>query len=80
MADQLPALSLNGKKLIEQLLNLPKGWMTADALAKSIGVSRRTVLRELPGVETWMKAADARLIRSPGKGIMLDEDEDVRIH
>lgn len=80
MANQLPALSLNGKKLIEQLLNLPKGWMTADALAKSIGVSRRTVLRELPGVETWMKAADARLIRSPGKGIMLDEDEDVRMH
>lgn len=80
MVDKMPVLSSNGEKLIEQLLNLPRTWMTADALAKSIGISRRTVLRELPGVESWMKAADASFIRSPGKGIMLDEDEEVRTH
>ena len=38
-------LSANARKLIEQLLSLPQGWVTAAALAESIGVSRRTVLR-----------------------------------
>ena len=47
-------LSANARKLIEQLLSLPQGWVTAAALAESIGVSRRTVLRELPAVEQWM--------------------------
>ena len=50
-------LSANARKLIEQLLSLPQGWVTAAALAESIGVSRRTVLRELPAVEQWMQAA-----------------------
>ena len=38
-------LSANARKLIEQLLSLPQGWVTAATLAESIGVSRRTVLR-----------------------------------
>lgn len=41
-------LSANARKLIEQLLSLPQGWVTAAALAESIGVSRRTVLRSCP--------------------------------
>lgn len=32
---------------IRELLLLPQGWVTAETLAESIGVSRRTVLREL---------------------------------
>ena len=32
-------LSANARKLIEQLLSLPQGWVTAAALAESIGVS-----------------------------------------
>lgn len=66
-------LSANARKLIEQLLSLPQGWVTAAALAESIGVSRRTVLRELPAVEQWMQAAGAQFVRSPGKGLLLDE-------
>lgn len=46
---------------------------TTAALAESIGVSRRTVLRELPAVEQWMQAAGAHFVRSPGKGLLLDE-------
>ena len=38
-----------------------------------IGVSRRTVLRELPAVEQWMQAAGAHFVRNPGKGLLLDE-------
>lgn len=66
-------LSANARKLIEQLLSLPQGWVTAAALAESIGVSRRTVLRELPAVEQWMQAAGAHFVRNPGKGLLLDE-------
>ena len=66
-------LSANARKLIEELLSLPQGWVTAAALAESIGVSRRTVLRELPAVEQWMQAAGAHFVRNPGKGLLLDE-------
>lgn len=66
-------LSANARRLIGQLLSLPQGWVTAETLAESIGVSRRTVLRELPAVEQWMQAAGARFTRSPGKGLLLDE-------
>lgn len=57
-------LSANARRLIGQLLSLPQGWVTAETLAESIGVSRRTVLRELPAVEQWMQAAGARFTRS----------------
>lgn len=46
---------------------------TTAALAETIGVSRRTVLRELPAVEQWMQAAGAHFVRNPGKGLLLDE-------
>lgn len=68
-----PALSANGRKLIERLLALPQDWVTAAMLAESIGVSRRTVLRELPGAEQWIASAGFRFVRSPGQGLLLDE-------
>lgn len=51
---------------------------TTAALAESIGVSRRTVLRELPAVEQWMQAAGAHFVRNPGKGLLLDEASERR--
>ena len=60
MSETLPSLTANGQKLIDRLLTLPQGWVTAAMLAESIGVSRRTVLRELPSVEQWIAAAGAR--------------------
>lgn len=72
-AASTPPLSANGQKLIERLLTLPRGWVTAAMLAESIGVSRRTVLRELPGAERWIAAAGYRFVRNPGQGLLLDE-------
>ena len=77
-AAQNHSLSINAHKLIEQLLSFPQGWVTAAALAESIGVSRRTVLRELPAVEEWMQQAGAHFARSPGKGLLLDEPPEQR--
>lgn len=73
----LPVLSPNGRKLIQKLAALPRAWLTAAALAEAIGVSRRTVLRELPGVEQWLTAAGFRFLRSPGQGLLLDEEDRV---
>lgn len=77
-AKVLPSLTANGRKLIETLLRLPRTWLTAATLAQSLGISRRTVLRELPGVEEWISAAGFRFLRSPGQGLMLDEDAGAR--
>ena len=76
--NRLPILSDNGSRLIRKLSELPPVWFTAAALGESVGVSRRTVMRELPGMEKWLKAAGFRLIRSPGQGIRLEEDESRR--
>ena len=78
MPASLPILTANGRKLIERLLTLPQGWVTAAMLAESIGVSRRTVLRELPGVERWIETAGYRFVRNPGQGLLLDEPPERR--
>ena len=39
MSETLPSLTANGQKLIDRLLTLPQGWVTAAMLAESIGVS-----------------------------------------
>ncbi len=67
MSETLPSLTANGQKLIDRSLTLPQGWVTAAMLAESIGVSRRTVLRELPSVEQWIAAAGYRFVRSPDR-------------
>ena len=76
--NHLPLLSDNGRRLIRKLADLPPVWFTAAALGESIGVSRRTVMRELPGIEKWLQAAGFCFVRSPGQGVRLDEDEDRR--
>ena len=40
MSETLPSLTANGQKLIDRLLTLPQGWVTAAMLAESISVSR----------------------------------------
>ena len=73
MEHALDSLSANGRRLAEQLAELPRGWLSAAALAQSVGISRRTVLRELPGLERWCSEAGYRFLRSPGQGLLLDE-------
>ena len=74
----LPMLTDNGRRLIRKLSELPPVWLTAAALGESVGVSRRTVMRELPGMEKWLRAAGFRFVRSPGQGVRLEEAEDRR--
>lgn len=73
-----PDLTPNGRRLVEKMASLPRTWLTAATLANAVGVSRRTVLRELPGIEQWMRAAGFRFLRSPGRGLLLDEGPEQR--
>ena len=70
---KLPLLTANGRRLVLKLAELPHTWVSAAVLAQEIGVSRRTVLREMQGVEQWMSAAGFTFVRSPGQGLLLDE-------
>lgn len=74
---QPAALSENGRKILNILLEQAGTWLTAAKLAECIGVSRRTVLRELPSVEQWLSDNDACLTRSPGVGIQLTASDEV---
>ena len=68
MSETLPSLTANGQKLIDRSADAAAGLVTAAMLAESIGVSRRTVLRELPSVEQWIAAAGYRFITQSGTG------------
>lgn len=74
----LPTLSPNGHRLIEKMAELPHTWLTAATLANTIGISRRTVLRELPGMKQWMQAAGFQFLHSPGRGLLLEESQERR--
>ncbi|MGN0983474.1 MAG: PRD domain-containing protein [Gemmiger sp.] len=69
----LPLVTVNGRRLMLKLSQMPRTWTTTAALAEAVGISRRTVMRELPGVEDFLLAAGFRFERSPGKGVRLDE-------
>lgn len=77
MANQ-PTLTANGQRLILKLAELPREWVTAAVLAQELGISRRTVMRELQSVEQWMEAMGYVFQRSPGHGLLLDEPPERR--
>ena len=48
--------------------------VTAGTIAKELGVSSKTISRELPKVEMMLKAYGLKLIRKTGAGLRLDGD------
>ncbi len=49
--------------------------ITISEVADRLGVSSRTVLRELPDIERWFKENDISFVRKPSVGLSLQEDE-----
>lgn len=68
-------LTLRQKKIIEILIyeenNMP---LTISHVSDKLKVSRRTILREMPYVEKWLKDNNFKFIKKPGIGLKLDED------
>lgn len=44
------------------------------AISEKLGVSSRTILRELPAIEKWLFENDFTFIRKPGVGLSIEED------
>lgn len=47
--------------------------VTVAMISEMMGVSSRTILREIPHIERWMTQNDFHFIRKPGVGLILDE-------
>lgn len=66
-------LSARSEKIIRILARFPSSKaVTAAVISEELGLSRRSVLRELPSVEKWLTHAGFELIRKPGSGLILN--------
>jgi len=63
-------------KLIIDLLLKQETYVSGSFIAKQLGVSKRTILREMNEVERQVKKNGAVLERVPGKGVKLIVDSD----
>ena len=48
--------------------------ITVNDIAEKLNVSSRTILREMPQVEKWLKSNKFNFIKKPGVGLLLDEN------
>ena len=48
--------------------------ITVNDIAEKLNVSSRTILREMPQVEKWLKHNKFKFIKKPGVGLLLDEN------
>jgi mannitol operon transcriptional antiterminator len=49
-------------------------FITVNDIAKKLGLSSRTILREMPQVEKWLKCNHFKFIKKPGVGLLLNEN------
>ncbi len=47
--------------------------VTISMISEMMGVSSRTILREIPHIKEWMSQNDFHFVRKPGVGLILDE-------
>lgn len=67
-------LSPRADRIIRILARFPRNQpVTAAAISEELGLSRRSVLRELSAAEEWLTGHGFCLIRKPGSGLLLDE-------
>ncbi len=62
------------RTIIEILTKTAGNPVSIGAISEKIGVSSRTILRELPAVENWMKENDFQFVRKPGVGLVIAEN------
>lgn len=75
MSSLIPGLRL--KSILLYLANSPT-IVTTGQIAEEIGVSRRTVLRDMQEVENWLRANGFELYIKTGKGVSLKGGEKAR--
>ncbi len=71
-------LSKRQKSIIYMLLQMNAEPITVAAISEKLGVSSRTILRELPAIEQWLSDNDFVFSRKPGIGLLIDEKQENR--
>ena len=67
-------LSKRQKTIIQMLTRMAGKPVTIATISEKLGVSSRTVLREMPVIERWLDDNDFRFVRKPGVGLTVSED------
>ena len=72
-------LSSRADQILRILVRFPRTQpITAAAISEDLGVSRRSIQRELPDIEKWLRLHGFHLVRKPGSGLLLDEPPERR--
>jgi len=75
--DMTANLSTRSKKIIIIILNAID-YVSVSSIAKSLGVSSRTILRELDSVSDWLTEQGAQMERKPGSGVCVIATTEVK--
>lgn len=67
-------LTSRQRSIIEIIARMSGKPVPIGAISEKLGISSRTVLRELPSIEQWMNENDFTFIRKPGVGLVIEED------
>ncbi len=66
------------RRILRVLLEQPDQYLSMETLAEKIQVSRRTIFRELDGLDELRAPLGVQLVSRPGKGIRLEGDDESR--
>lgn len=67
-------LTSRQREIVRLLAKTAGSPVPVGAVSEKLGVSSRTVLRELPAIENWLEENDFTFIRKPGVGLSIEED------
>ena len=68
-------ITSRGKEILRLLIGADfSNTITVNDVAEKLNVSSRTILREMPQVEKWLKHNKFKFIKKPGVGLLLDEN------
>ena len=70
------SLSVRQKTILQTLAQMAPRPVTLAVISEKLGVSSRTVLREMPAIEKWLTDNDFRFSRKPGIGMMIEEENE----
>ena len=66
-------LTTRQKSIIRILTRMDGRPITVAVISEKLGVSTRTILREVPAIEKWMSDNDFNFERKPGVGMLVGE-------
>ncbi len=70
------SLSVRQKTILQTLAQMAPRPVTLAVISEKLGVSSRTVLREMPAIEKWLTDNDFRFSRKPGIGMTIEEENE----